>query len=210
MTYITCVSKKQPRPPGCHPHHAFDRSCHDIDLILGFMGDDGTDRSGDRCTSVVSFGGLTHFRKARKPAAAGAALRCLDCPMEQQCPYSAPRLYFGSDGAPTRYMHAPVSHRPITGFFPASFIPTLLSGAWTLRSPAYSHWGRPKLVTVLAARRDIMSNRVWPQPTARMPPWVIAASDLVSFSTSQPLSPSNSTRCFAYLFVRRSTAGRMR
>ena len=72
------------------------------------MGDDGTDvgddASGDRCTSVASFGALTHFRKARKPAGAGSALRCLECPIQQQCPYSAPRLYFGKDGEPTGYV----------------------------------------------------------------------------------------------------------
>ena len=38
---------------------------------------------------ISSFGGLRHFRKEAKPAAAGDATRCLDCPMESSCTYSA-------------------------------------------------------------------------------------------------------------------------
>ncbi|KAJ3158700.1 hypothetical protein HDU86_002665 [Geranomyces michiganensis] len=42
---------------------------------------------------VHSFGSLTHFRRDRKPTAAGAATRCTECAHERDCPYSAPRLY---------------------------------------------------------------------------------------------------------------------
>lgn len=42
---------------------------------------------------VHSFGSLSHFRRDRKPAAAGNATRCIDCKYEPKCPYSAPRLY---------------------------------------------------------------------------------------------------------------------
>jgi len=59
------------------------KSCHDIDWLLYLV--------GDRVRRVSSFGGLAHFTPASKPA--GAADRCLDCAVEPDCPYSAPRLY---------------------------------------------------------------------------------------------------------------------
>ncbi len=59
------------------------KSCHDIDWIHYIM--------GKRCTAVSSFGSLKHFRAEEKPA--GAAERCLDCPVESDCPYSAKRIY---------------------------------------------------------------------------------------------------------------------
>jgi len=62
------------------------KSCHDLDWIRYIM--------GVPCRAVSSFGGLKHFRKDEKPKAAGAALRCLDCAYESQCPYSAKRFYF--------------------------------------------------------------------------------------------------------------------
>ena len=61
------------------------KSCHDLDWIQYIM--------GGRCTAVSSFGGLHHFRKEQRPA--GAADRCLDCPIEPKCPYSAKKLYLG-------------------------------------------------------------------------------------------------------------------
>ena len=42
---------------------------------------------------VSSFGRLTHFTAANRPP--GAADRCVACPVEASCPYSAPRLYRG-------------------------------------------------------------------------------------------------------------------
>ncbi len=61
------------------------KSCHDIDWIHYMMGED--------CTKVSSFGQLSHFKADQAPE--GAAERCLDCPaeIENQCPYSAIRLY---------------------------------------------------------------------------------------------------------------------
>ncbi|XP_077167267.1 putative oxidoreductase YteT isoform X1 [Paroedura picta] len=60
------------------------KSCHDIDLINFWMG-------GKRCLKISSFGHLSHFTKEHKPQ--GAASRCLDCPVEQNCPYSAQKIY---------------------------------------------------------------------------------------------------------------------
>ncbi|KAI6034259.1 hypothetical protein BKA83DRAFT_299006 [Pisolithus microcarpus] len=44
-------------------------------------------------TRVSSFGSLYHFRKDQKPAASNGALRCLQCPVERKCPYSAKKIY---------------------------------------------------------------------------------------------------------------------
>ncbi|XP_051518525.1 uncharacterized protein LOC127420351 isoform X1 [Myxocyprinus asiaticus] len=60
------------------------KSCHDLDLIHHWAG-------GRRCIKVSSFGSLSHFRKENKPAR--AANRCLDCPIEEECAYSANKIY---------------------------------------------------------------------------------------------------------------------
>lgn len=59
------------------------KSCHDLDWLQYILG-----RAPLR---VSSFGSLTHFTAANRPA--GAADRCVDCSVEASCPYSAPRLY---------------------------------------------------------------------------------------------------------------------
>ncbi len=59
------------------------KSCHDMDWIQYMM--------GGKCESISSFGSLYYFKPENKPA--GAADRCLDCGIESDCPYSAPRLY---------------------------------------------------------------------------------------------------------------------
>ncbi|XP_066493609.1 putative oxidoreductase YteT [Tiliqua scincoides] len=60
------------------------KSCHDIDLIHFWMG-------SKRCLKVSSFGSLSHFTKDHKPK--GAASCCLDCTVEESCPYSAKKIY---------------------------------------------------------------------------------------------------------------------
>ncbi len=46
---------------------------------------------GDRrCTKIQSFGGLHHFKAANKPK--GSSDRCLSCPVEEACPYSAQKV----------------------------------------------------------------------------------------------------------------------
>ena len=59
------------------------KSIHDLDWISYIV--------GDRCRAVSSFGSLMFFRKENRPEK--AADRCLECPLEPQCPYSAPRFY---------------------------------------------------------------------------------------------------------------------
>ena len=59
------------------------KSSHDIDWLSYII-----DRPALR---VVSFGSLHHFRPDQAPE--GAADRCLDCPVEPSCAYSAVRIY---------------------------------------------------------------------------------------------------------------------
>ena len=61
------------------------KSCHDLDWLQYVLG-----RAPLR---VSSFGSLTHFTAANRPP--GAADRCVECPVEASCPYSASRLYSG-------------------------------------------------------------------------------------------------------------------
>ncbi|SCL72834.1 Oxidoreductase family, C-terminal alpha/beta domain [Micromonospora citrea] len=68
------------------------KSCHDIDWIMHVL--------GEVPSRVSSFGRLSHFRPDNRPA--GAADRCLDCPVERDCAYSAKRLYLSCLGDPDR------------------------------------------------------------------------------------------------------------
>lgn len=68
------------------------KACHDLDWMLYVVG-----RPVER---VSSFGRLSHFRPSARPE--GAAARCLDCPIEPTCPYSAKRLYFDCLGDPDK------------------------------------------------------------------------------------------------------------
>jgi predicted dehydrogenase len=69
----------------CHSSMLLAKCCHDLDLITWM-------KSGVAPTSVASFGGLTYFRPEKAPA--GAGTRCLvDCPIEQDCLYSARKHY---------------------------------------------------------------------------------------------------------------------
>ena len=61
------------------------KSCHDLDWLRYIV--------GSRFRAVSSFGRLSHFTPANRPA--GAADRCLDCAVEAECAYSAGRFYLG-------------------------------------------------------------------------------------------------------------------
>ena len=60
------------------------KSCHDLDIIRWLV--------NKPCKSVSATGGLTLFKKENAPH--GATERCLDCPVESTCPYSAKKIYF--------------------------------------------------------------------------------------------------------------------
>ena len=58
----------------------------DIDILAFYL-------SGLKPARVHSFGSLAHFKKARKPAEAGDATKCLSCPAEPNCVWSAKKIY---------------------------------------------------------------------------------------------------------------------
>ncbi|HEX6071150.1 MAG TPA: Gfo/Idh/MocA family oxidoreductase [Longimicrobiaceae bacterium] len=59
------------------------KSSHDLDILVWLV--------GDRVRNVTSTGALTYFTPANAPA--GAAARCVECPYEDSCLYSATRFY---------------------------------------------------------------------------------------------------------------------
>jgi predicted dehydrogenase len=61
------------------------KSCHDLDWLAYVM--------NSPIRRVSSFGALRHFRQEQAPA--GATGRCLDCPVEPRCAYSAKKIYLG-------------------------------------------------------------------------------------------------------------------
>ena len=67
------------------------KSSHDIDWLSYIVG-----LPAER---VSSFGSLLHFRPENKPA--DAAARCLDCPLQNTCAYSATTIYRGFLGDET-------------------------------------------------------------------------------------------------------------
>ena len=93
------------------------KSCHDLDWLQYILG-----RAPVR---VSSFGSLTHFTAANRPA--GAADRCVACSVEASCPYSAPRLYRGLlDRGEHRWPLSVV----IDDFSPAALDEALASGPY--------------------------------------------------------------------------------
>lgn len=59
------------------------KSCHDMDILRWL--------AGSPCKSLSSVGDLKEFRADRAPE--GAAERCLDCKLSEECPYSAATFY---------------------------------------------------------------------------------------------------------------------
>jgi predicted dehydrogenase len=64
------------------------KCCHDLDILFWNLGP---------VTRLNSFGSLIHYRAENAPE--GAPLRCTDgCPVADDCPWYAPRLYLRDDG----------------------------------------------------------------------------------------------------------------
>ena len=59
------------------------KSCHDLDILLWL--------TNAHCQRVAAFGGLHYFRPENAPE--GAALRCLDCLLSDDCRFSAWQAY---------------------------------------------------------------------------------------------------------------------
>ena len=60
------------------------KCCHDIDFLLWL--------TKARCRKLSSFGSLRWYRPENAPE--GSTERCIDCPLERECPYSAVDLYY--------------------------------------------------------------------------------------------------------------------
>jgi predicted dehydrogenase len=110
------------------------KSCHDLDWLSHVIG-----RPAAR---VSSFGSLTHFRPEAAPT--GATDRCVTCPVEPDCAYSAPRIYRAglAESTPQRYF---------TGIVAPTMTPTDLETA--LRDGPY---GR----CVYACDNDVVDHQV--------------------------------------------------
>jgi predicted dehydrogenase len=93
------------------------KSCHDLDWLAYILG-----RAPDR---VSSFGHLTHFTAANRPAGAGD--RCVTCPVEASCAYSASRLY---GGLLERGKHGWPLHVLLDEFTPAALDEALRDGPY--------------------------------------------------------------------------------
>ena len=64
------------------------KCCHDLDLLVWML--------GRRPVRLASFGALRHFRTQH--VGADVPPRCTDgCPIEEECPYYAPRVYIERD-----------------------------------------------------------------------------------------------------------------
>ncbi len=59
------------------------KSCHDLDIMRWIM--------DEPCDKVAGFGGLSFYKQENAPEGAGD--RCLTCPIEESCAYSAKQAY---------------------------------------------------------------------------------------------------------------------
>jgi predicted dehydrogenase len=69
------------------------KACHDLDWLVHLF--------GAVPTRVSSFGSLTHFKASERPPR--AATRCVECPLNATCPYSAKRFYLAALADPDQH-----------------------------------------------------------------------------------------------------------
>lgn len=113
------------------------KCCHDLDALTWFV--------GASAVSVSSAGSLRHFRPSNAPP--GAALRCVECPVERDCIYSAVDIY--------------VRLRPILHVAQRASDPTLrLTARLAERQPALF----ARLSRVVPAWREVVNYNNWPIP----------------------------------------------
>ncbi len=88
------------------------KCCHDLDLLQFY--------AKSKCKTVSSVGDLAYFKSENAPK--GAAKRCLDCSLQDSCPYSAKTLYINNwkkAGCPENYwpqnivVNAPVTEEKL-------------------------------------------------------------------------------------------------
>ncbi|KAL5612333.1 uncharacterized protein BROUX77_002489 [Berkeleyomyces rouxiae] len=88
------------RREDCSAPALLTKSCHDIDLLLWLLCSPvraGAGRAHEP-SAVSSVGGVQQFRRARKPAEAGAATNCTRCAIgDDGCIFSAKRVYLGPE-----------------------------------------------------------------------------------------------------------------
>ncbi|KAK5169924.1 uncharacterized protein LTR77_005902 [Saxophila tyrrhenica] len=72
------------------------KSCHDIDWLMWMLCSPqaGNNLPPHLPSNVSSRGSLKQFKRSRKPKEAGAATNCLSCPIQDNCMYSAKRIYW--------------------------------------------------------------------------------------------------------------------
>ncbi|MFT5500346.1 MAG: putative dehydrogenase [Woeseiaceae bacterium] len=59
------------------------KSCHDLDIMRWIM--------DEPCDKITGFGDVSFYKRENAPEGSGE--RCLDCPVEESCAYSAKKMY---------------------------------------------------------------------------------------------------------------------
>ncbi len=71
------------------------KCCHDMDIMRWL--------AGVPCKKVQCFGTLSYFKEVNAPE--GSAARCMDCPLQDSCRFSAKTLYISSPHLGVRHDH---------------------------------------------------------------------------------------------------------